>query len=51
MQPGSAPGLRNTIFVAHLRRAKLAQRNDLRPIQILAILLFLRTSLVRGIFW
>ena len=47
----SAAGLRNTIFVAHWRRAKLARRNDLRPIQILAILLFLRTSLLRGIFW
>jgi hypothetical protein len=43
--------LRNTIFVAHWRRAKLASRNDLQPIQILAILLFLRTSLLGSIFW
>jgi hypothetical protein len=43
--------VRNTIFVARWRRAKLSAQIDLRQIQIFAILRFLRTWLFRGICW
>jgi hypothetical protein len=43
-------GLRNRIFVARWLGAKPAGRIDLRLFHVLAIFLFLRTSLFWGIF-